>query len=108
MENEHCRNCGKAMLALIARLRSSPDDRRAYGLTSHAHLCLLAEDSYRSPWFVVITALDENNFIVEYRMPAHIAPWPNANVRGEARSVDEAVRMVLIAIEKSEGWTKKQ
>lgn len=41
-------------------------------------------------------------------MPTAVAPWPDARVQGEARSEarseDEAVRMILIAMERSEGW----
>ena len=100
-----CREGGRAMLDIIARLRALPNDRRVYGLTSHHRLCLLAENTYRSPWFVIISALDSRNYYVEYLMPTRIAPWPQARVRGEARSEDEAVQMILTAMEKSEGWT---
>jgi hypothetical protein len=98
------REGGKAMLDLIARLRALPDERRVFGLTSHHRLCLLAEDTYRSPWFVLVWALDKRNYFVEYRMPDAIAPWPHAFVRGEARSEDDAVQMIITAMEKSGGW----
>ena len=100
-----CREGGRAMLGLIARLRALPDERRVYGLTSHHRLCLLAQDTYRSPWFVIISALNSRNYYVEYLMPALIAPWRQARVRGEPRSEDEAVQMIVIAMEKSEGWS---
>ena len=99
------REGGKAMLDLIARLRALPDDRQVYGLTSHYRLVLLAEDNYQSPWFVIISALDSRNYFVEYLMPKAITPWKqSAYVRGEVRSEDEAVEMIVIAMEKSEGW----
>lgn len=103
-----CREGGKAMLDLIARLRALPDERRVFGLTSHHRLCLLAEDTYRSPWFVIFSALDKRNYFVEYLMPERIAPWPHAYVRGEPRSEGEAVRMIVTAMEKSEGWIESQ
>jgi hypothetical protein len=110
-EEEHstnpvCREIGRVMLALIARLRAIPDERSFFGLTSHLSLCLLAEDTWKSPWRVIISALDSRNYTVEYLMPAAIAPWPRAHVKGEARSEDEAIQMVLTAIERSEGWIK--
>jgi hypothetical protein len=37
-------------------------------------------------------------------MPEKSAPWPGAYVKGEGRSLDDALKMVVIAMEKSEGW----
>ena len=52
------------MLDWIARLRALPDDRHVYGLTSHYRLCLLSQDTYASPWYLIITASDERNYYV--------------------------------------------
>jgi hypothetical protein len=101
------REGGKVMLDLIARLRALPDERRVYGLTSRYRLCLLAEDTSRSSWFVIISALEKRNYSVEYLMPERVAPWPHAYVRGEAGSEEEAVQMIMTAMEKSEGWSEK-
>jgi hypothetical protein len=98
------RETGKTMLELLVRLRALPNGRRVFGLTSHYHPCLLVDDDYTSPWFVMISALDKRNYFIEYLMPEHIAPWPHAYVRGTARSEDDAVRMILTAMEKSGGW----
>ena len=98
------REGGKTMLALITRLRSLLNEQHVYGLTSHYRLCLLARDSAETPWFVIVSALDARNYFVEYLMPERIAPWPQAYVRGEAHSEDEAVQMILTGMEKSEGW----
>jgi hypothetical protein len=95
---------GRAMIDLIAALRACPDPRTAWGLTSHATLCLLAEDTARSPWYVKVIASSPGHICVEYLMPAATAPWPNAYVQGEARSVDEAVAMVLTAMDRCGGW----
>jgi hypothetical protein len=101
------RSIGQAMLNLLARLRALPGEREVWGLTSHYRLCLLAENSSATPWFVILAALDMQNFYIEYLMPERVAPWPNAYVRGEARSIDDAVRMIVTATEKSEGWSGK-
>ena len=108
-ETDHpvSRESGKAMLSLITRLRALPDPRRLYGLTSHNHLGLLSEDTSRSAWFVKVAALDKRNYWIEHLMPEANAPWPNAYVQGHAHSEDEAVRMILTAMEKSEGWRGK-
>lgn len=99
------RKCGEAMLILLARLRALPDERQIYGLTSHYHLCLLSQDTYTSPWFVKVTAMDEWMYVIEYLMPKDEAPWPYAYVRGEAQSPDLAIRMIITAMEKSGGWS---
>ena len=101
------REGGKAMLDLMVRLRALPGSCQVYGLTSHHRLCLLAADSYKSPWFVIIAALDKRNYFVEYLMPDNVAPWPHAYVRGEARSEDDAIQMIVIVMEKSEGWKER-
>lgn len=94
----------RAMLDLIERLRALPDERRAYGLTSHYHLWLLAQDTYVSPWYVSFIAANKQHYTIEYRMPESEAPWPHAHIRGVATSEDEAVQMILTAMEKSGGW----
>ena len=101
---ESDRTRGNAMLALIARLRALPDERCVWGLTSLHRLCLLAHDTYKSPWFVIVVASDPSLYYIEYLMPAAVAPWLHAYVQGEARSEDDAIRMILIAMERSEGW----
>lgn len=98
--------CGQVMLDLIERLRALPDERRVYGLTSHYHLWLLAEDTYTSPWNVSFIAASKEHYAIEYRMPESEAPWPHAHIRGVATSEDEAVQMILTAMEKSGGWSK--
>ena len=92
------------MLSLIERLRSLADDRQVWGLTSHFTLCLLAADTYQSPWFVRAVAVDRHSYFIQYLMPERLAPWPDASVGGTARSEDEAVEMVVKAMELSEGW----
>lgn len=92
------------MLALISRLRVLEDARIVYGLTSHYHLYLLAQDTAQSSCLVSVIAGDKQHYYIEYLIPESIAPWPKAWVRGEAHSEDDAVSMILIAMEKSEGW----
>jgi hypothetical protein len=98
---------GRTMLDLLSKLKALPDERRVYGLSSLYRLCLLAEDTWKSPWFVIISALDRSNYTVEYLMPEAVAPWPHAYIRGEARSEDDALKMILIAMENSKGWNHK-
>lgn len=96
---------GPAMLSLIRRLREHPDPRRVFGLTSHGRLCLLPEDNYAAPWSVIVLAINSDNYSIEYLVPKHLAPWPNAYMKGEARSEEEAVQMILVAMNNSGAWS---
>ncbi|MGC4016572.1 MAG: hypothetical protein QM755_18935 [Luteolibacter sp.] len=98
------REGAQAMLGLIARLRSQDDSRRVFGLTSHFQLCLLAVDDYTTPWHVAIDTLGAYGFRIHYLMPDHHAPWPGAQVSAQAHTEDDALRMVLHAMELSGGW----
>lgn len=90
------------MLDLFAALRSCSDPRHLWGLTSLAELVLLSSEA--SPWYVKVFAPNYGGYRIEYLMPEAIAPWPQAWVRGEASSVDEAVSMLRVAMDRSGGW----
>lgn len=107
-EDPISRSGGLAMLDLLAALRGYPNPRQMWGLTSHYRLCLLAQNTYIAPWYVIIAALDHRNFSIEYLMPEKNAPWAGAYVKGEAQSLEAAVAMVLIAMDRSEGWLATQ
>lgn len=96
---------GERMLSLIARLRALESEHHVWGLTSHTSLCLLAQDDSSSPRYVTIEALGRRSYPIDYRMPPSIAPWPGARVQGEARSEDDAIRMIILAMERSGGWS---
>lgn len=102
--DEASRRMGEAMLHLIARLRQNPDNRTVFGLTSHYHLSLLAADDYTTPSYVTVIAQDRRNYHIDFAMPEAMAPWPNARIQGTARSEDQAVEWILIAMTASEGW----
>ena len=98
---------GKTMLSLIAALRKHPDPRRVRGLTSHYHLGFLAADAASDvayPILVWVVASDPHNYSIEYRLPDEEAPWPDAYVKGTAQSEEEAIRMILLGMDKSKGW----
>ena len=74
----------KAMLSLLKGLENQTFDKNIYGLTSMNRLCLLAENDWESPWYVIISALDDKNYYIEYILPQRFAPWPYAMVKGDS------------------------
>lgn len=98
---------GKGTLALLERLRDFPDERTVYGLTSVDQLCLLSQDDFTTPWWVVVTSHAENDFRVECRLPHNQAPWRGAQVAGKTKVLDQAVEMVVKSLLVSRGWNSE-
>lgn len=94
----------KAMLDLLELLKLHESDYVVYALTSHRKLCLLSEDHYDATWWVTVSPEPLGSYRVEYLMESSIAPWPGAYITGEARELDQAIQMVLVAIKRSGGW----
>lgn len=96
---------GAKMLSLIKLSDTKFKDTTIFGLTSLYRLNLLATDTYKSPWFVCV-ATDGQIFYIDYLMPESNQPWADARVSGQAESLEQAFKYMLIAMTKSEGWTK--
>ena len=93
---------GETMRALFRRLREHPVEHRAYGLTSHHHLCLLTEDTGESTWWVRFIGINAGWYSVSYVLPESYRPWQRLS--GEAQSESQAVEMILQAMEWCGGW----
>jgi hypothetical protein len=98
-----------AMVSLLTHLQALPDTRHFVALTSHAGLCFIPDNSRLSfSWHLVsIFASDKQNYYLEYRMPDRLAPWKNSRMSGKAHSEDEAIEMILKAIDLCEGWSSE-
>lgn len=105
-DDEVTSGIGLSMLHLIERLEASSDEREAWGLTSLYSLCLLPADENQSAQYVRVIATT-GHYCIEYRMPGDIAPWPDACVKGETSSEDEALRMIVLAMDRSGGWASR-
>jgi len=95
---------GHQMLVLLPMLSEVCAGQGVWGLTSLAHLWLLAVDDWTSPWLVSVTALPGEGFRVRYRMPEAEAPWPDSVVEGQARDEGQACQLVAIGMGRSGGW----
>lgn len=98
---------GEAMLALIKKIDETFPNTKIWGLTSHYHLILLAQDDYTSEGYVSIIAF-RNEILLEYKIPPELAPWPNAYVKGAINSLDKAMNYLKIAMIESRGWKKEE
>lgn len=100
-------DCGTPMLKVLDLINSTFTQTIIYGLTSHATLQLLAEDSSLSPWYVALNGLEDEHYI-EYLMTVEKQPWPNAKVKGVTKSLDELKQYLIIAMYESGGWTNSK
>jgi hypothetical protein len=98
-DHPESKSTGEAMLALLARLRMLDDPRQVWGLTSHYRLCLLARNTYQSPWYVIIIAISETLFAIEQFVGDH-----QDYERVQVGSLDAAVTAILRAMDQSCGW----
>jgi uncharacterized protein YjgD (DUF1641 family) len=95
---------GTPMLNVLKLLDETFKETKIYGLTSHATLLLLNEDSSLSPWFVALNGL-EDEYYIEYAMTPDKQPWTNAKVKGGTKSLAEPKKLIVIAMTESGGWT---
>jgi len=95
---------GAQMLSLLPILGELCGPFDVWGLTSHAHLWLLASDDWRSPWLVCITAIPNEGYRIQYRAADTDAPWPEATGEDVASDEATACRLVLRAMGHSGGW----
>ncbi len=94
---------GRGMLLLINMINRMFTETKIWGLTSLARLVLRNKDDFASEWYIIIGNAG-NTFYIEYLLPEDKRPWHNAYVRGEAGSLEEAGKYLLIAMKECEGW----
>lgn len=96
---------GKEMLMWIDQLNKRLSSIEVWGLTSLFRLVLMSSDTHKGEWSVIIVGMP-THYKVEYLMPSEGAPWRNAYISGETKSLEEAVEMTLTAMERSGSWGK--
>jgi hypothetical protein len=98
---------GAQMRQIIKRLDAEFSSTDIWGLTSHVHLLLQASSEYAAPWFVSVVCYADQ-VVVEYRLPAHEAPWKDAVVRGVTTDVETSVAYIRSAMIRSRGWPQSR
>lgn len=102
-EDKFSIDLGKAILSIIEFINNTFIETKIFGLTSHAHLILLAQNSSESEWFVKLIT-NGLEFYIEYLIPKENQPWENAIVKGETTSMEEFKNYIIIAMVESQGW----
>lgn len=95
---------GKATLHLLARINELFPTTQLWGLTSLGHLVIQHADDWQTDWFIRITGGLLGEYQFEYLLPPDRRPWPGAYVRGEAPTLVDAERYLLIAMRECRGW----
>jgi hypothetical protein len=54
----------------------------------------------------MVFATNYGEIDVDYLMPEAEAPWPNARIKGVATSIEDALSLVQIAMDRCGGWSK--
>lgn len=102
---------GTPMLNVLKLINDTFKETTIFGLTSHATLMLLNEDSLLSPCLVALKGLEtspngqRNEYYIEYLMTAEKQPWPDAKINGATTSLEELKNYIIIAMTESKGWT---
>ena len=96
-----------AMGLLLTELNTLFKQTQLWGVTSHAKLNVQNYPDTAAGSFVSIigsSGAGQLWYTINYQLPAHKCPWPNAQVTGEADSLARAIDYLLIAMRESEGW----
>lgn len=98
------KNKSEAMIQLINLIDQNFKKTQIWGLTSHYRLVLLTENNWDTRWHVIIENIGSDEYYFDYAMPDEKSPWPNAMVRGVAKSLEEAKKYLAISMNESGAW----
>lgn len=102
-DNTFSQKAGSQMIQWIKQINHELSEIEIWGFTSHASLLLQNKNDIASEKYIILnTGLDE--FYIQYLIPKEKEPWQNAYVKGETKSLNEAMVMLKKAIVNSEGW----
>lgn len=98
---------GNVMLSFIEMVNQLFPNTPIFCLTSLSKLILLSENDWKTDWFVGIIG-NQDCFYFDYLLPNENRPWKEARVHGEASSLEEAKKYLLIAMRESGGWSENE
>ncbi|MDO7876749.1 hypothetical protein Q5H93_18535 [Hymenobacter sp. ASUV-10] len=106
--NSHSQDVAENMLRFLAMVNEMFKETQLWGLTSLARLVIQNASNWESSWFIIVVSAGAQEYYVEYLLPADKSPWKGAYVKGEAASLEEAKKYLLIAMRESQGWVGNQ
>jgi len=92
------------MLSLLTCLKSAEFEYKAFALTSHDRACFLSQDDYATPWWVIVTPMENEYYKIECRIPREFRPWSSATLISEESSAEKACETVMAGLRYSRGW----
>ena len=95
-----------SMKKLLPFLHDSKFEEPVYALTSVDRVCLLSQDDYSSPWWIIITPLEEEQYKIECQIPVELRPWRQARIDSEVSSASRASNVILRALKYCRGWDR--
>lgn len=104
----HFTMVGKSMLPLLELINQTFTDTTLYGLTSHYNLIILKTDSWKCANLVSIECNGDDTFEIRYPMPERLSHWLDADISGQANTVEQALDYLIIAMTESQGWEDSQ
>lgn len=103
-ESEVQRESHTRMISLIDRIDAEFPETEIWVLTSHYRLVLMDVPQYDlGDWLVIVERILGFEYDFSYRLLN--PPFPGARVHGVARELEEAVRLIKVAMRESGGWT---
>jgi hypothetical protein len=97
-------DASQQMLGLLAGINTLFPQTQLWGLTSLARLVVQNADDWTSPWYIVISVQAPGRFHFRYLLPPAVLPRLRETVDGEASSLPQALRYLLIAMRGCGGW----
>ncbi len=95
-------------LKILEWLNEKFKDTLIFGFTSHQRLILVKENDSSSKNQIIISMSCIDHHYIQYAMPPDIAPWKDAYITGTAYNLEDAKKLISIAIKNCGEWADSE
>ena len=88
----------------IQALRLQPFDSTVYALSSMDRLCLLSQNYWDTPWWVLVECTSREGYKITADIPTELTPWSGAQYFGERECPELAAEDAVKAMLATRGW----